>query len=151
MQRSTGRGGAGNIQPSASIGREDNYSPNRGREIKADATNDKARIHRILSLHVQLTSLSSTQAKSSGRGGVGNIRSRSRARSASVVPEGCPQTASMVSEEAAVISAHERSVIEDARKNIMLVSIEFGAVRALRQSLPPSRPLRLLPRLSLSN
>lgn len=54
-----------------------------------------------------------------GRGGMGNIRSGSRARSASKVPENLPQTASLVSNQAADMAEYERYVIqqnEEAQK-----------------------------------
>ncbi|KAF7794022.1 hypothetical protein EIP86_005150 [Pleurotus ostreatoroseus] len=94
--KSTGRGGAGNIHASPSVGpdNEIDYSPSRGREVDVDPDH----------------------AKSSGRGGLGNIRSRSRAHSASVVPEGFPQTASIVQEHTANTAAYEQRVIEEASK-----------------------------------
>ncbi|KIP09783.1 hypothetical protein PHLGIDRAFT_11763 [Phlebiopsis gigantea 11061_1 CR5-6] len=91
--KSSGRGGAGNIKASPSIGHdiEDSLSPSRGRELPIG---DKTR--------------------SVGRGGVGNIRSQSRARAASQVSEGHPHTQSILSENSANTAAFERAVIEDA-------------------------------------
>ena len=43
---------------------------------------------------------------------MGNIRSGSQARNASLVPENHPQTASLVNDQAANIAEYERSVVE---------------------------------------
>ncbi|KAI0795640.1 hypothetical protein C8Q75DRAFT_711651 [Abortiporus biennis] len=106
--QSSGRGGAGNIRrsslsrdPAASpapAGRDpDLYSPARGREPGVDREKP-------------------TQTHAVGRGGVGNIRSRSRARATSKAPEGHPQTASIISEAAANEAEYERNVIKAAQE-----------------------------------
>ncbi|KAH9896738.1 hypothetical protein C8Q73DRAFT_642931 [Cubamyces lactineus] len=90
---SSGRGGIGNMhRPSVDTASPvranagEPLSPVRGRE----ATVDPERV------------------KSTGRGGMGNIRSGSRARSASKVPENFPQTASLVSDQAANMAEYEK-------------------------------------------
>ncbi|KAI0360808.1 hypothetical protein OH77DRAFT_724802 [Trametes cingulata] len=95
---SSGRGGIGNMHrpsgdpASPAQAPEEPISPVRGREATVDPE----------------------RAKSTGRGGMGNIRSGSRARDASkaVVPEAYPQTASLISDQAANIAEYERYVIE---------------------------------------
>ena len=57
-----------------------------------------------------------------GRGGVGNIRSSSRARATSHAPEGATQTASIINEINESNAEYERIVIqtsEDAAKNVV--------------------------------
>ncbi|KAI0689160.1 hypothetical protein BC835DRAFT_1418718 [Cytidiella melzeri] len=92
--KSTGRGGVGNIRASPSTGPQGDTEtlPPRGREVASKPN----------------------QTPSVGRGGVGNIRSHSRARAASKVPEGFPQTQSLVSEQQANTAAYEQQVIEEA-------------------------------------
>ncbi|KAH9849645.1 hypothetical protein C2E23DRAFT_888126 [Lenzites betulinus] len=96
---SSGRGGAGNMhRPSIDTDSpsrpptKEAMSPVRGREAAVDPE----------------------RAKSTGRGGMGNIRSRSRARSAAKVPENLVQTASLVSDEAANMAAYEKYVIQQS-------------------------------------
>lgn len=126
QQKSTGRGGAGNIRASPSVGQPgetDSLSPVRGREI--DNRQDKVRSSRSFVLYDNIVSNihphSHSQIQSVGRGGVGNIRSRSRSRAAAQIPDGFPQTQSLVSEHQAATAAHERRVIEDAAKANIVV------------------------------
>lgn len=84
---------------SPSVGPDgEKFSPSRGREIAVDAE----------------------AAKSSGRGGVGNIRSLSRTRAASRIPEGYPATAALVGDRAANEAAYEKHVIEEAGKQAVV-------------------------------
>ncbi|CDO77528.1 hypothetical protein BN946_scf184912.g27 [Trametes cinnabarina] len=99
--QSSGRGGIGNMhRPSdtASPTRpgDEPLSPVRGREATVDPE----------------------RAKSTGRGGMGNIRSGSRARSASQIPipENHPQTASLVSDQAANIAEYEKYVVQQSEE-----------------------------------
>ncbi|KAI0341542.1 hypothetical protein BDW22DRAFT_314331 [Trametopsis cervina] len=121
---STGRGGIGNIypvplSPSAPDPENDESPPGLpGRELETD-TDDRAR--------------------SVGRGGVGNIRSGSRARAASLVPEGFPQTQSIVSENHASTAAYERQVIEDATKAKVVRSSGRGGAGNISGSRSRSR------------
>ncbi|KAI0088774.1 hypothetical protein BDY19DRAFT_993611 [Irpex rosettiformis] len=120
FQKSTGRGGAGNIAVSPSTGpRSDpeSFSPVRGREV--DSTHEKI--------------------KSVGRGGVGNIRSRSRSRAAAQIPEGFPQTQSLVSDYQANTAAYERQVIEDATKAKIVHSSGRGGAGNISNSRSRSR------------
>ncbi len=59
---------------------------------------------------------------------MGNIRSGSQARSAAVIPENYPQTASLVSDHAASIAEYERSVVQQSEQN----------TRAVRPSASPA-------------
>ncbi|TBU42334.1 hypothetical protein BD309DRAFT_866575 [Dichomitus squalens] len=95
LYQSSGRGGVGNIRrpstdPASPPPPSEPLSPVRGRETHVDPE----------------------RLKSTGRGGMGNIRSGSQARNASVVPENHPQTASLVSDQAASVAEYERSVVE---------------------------------------
>ncbi|KAI0776421.1 hypothetical protein BC629DRAFT_645214 [Irpex lacteus] len=118
--KSTGRGGAGNIRVSPSTGPHadaENFSPVRGREI--DSNHDKI--------------------QSVGRGGVGNIRSRSRSRAASQIPDGFPQTQSLVSEHQANNAAYERQIIEDATRSAVVHSSGRGGAGNISNSRSRSR------------
>ncbi|KAI0635037.1 hypothetical protein C8Q77DRAFT_671096 [Trametes polyzona] len=97
---SSGRGGIGNIhRPSVDTrspsrpGAEP-MSPVRGREATVDPE----------------------RAQTTGRGGMGNIRSGSRARSVSKVPENLTQTASLVSDQAANVAEYEKYVIQQSEE-----------------------------------
>ncbi|OSD07883.1 hypothetical protein PYCCODRAFT_1358325 [Trametes coccinea BRFM310] len=100
--QSSGRGGIGNMhRPSVDTASptppaDEPLSPVRGREATVDPE----------------------RAKSTGRGGMGNIRSGSRARSASQipVPENYPQTASLVSDQAANIAEYEKYVVQQSEE-----------------------------------
>ena len=70
------------------------------------------------------------QAKSVGRGGVGNILARSRARAAAIIPEGFPQTAFIVSENAAHFAAYERQIIEGSQKSHSMVGVLLSLLMA---------------------
>ncbi|KAI8986828.1 hypothetical protein BD414DRAFT_44366 [Trametes punicea] len=96
---SSGRGGIGNIHRPADAASpirtgDEPLSPVRGRE----ATVDPERV------------------KSTGRGGMGNIRSGSRTRSASRVAENYPQTASLVSDQAANMAEYEKYVVQQSEE-----------------------------------
>ncbi|KAI0777531.1 hypothetical protein BD413DRAFT_181579 [Trametes elegans] len=98
---SSGRGGIGNMHrpsvdtasPSRPVTGEP-LSPVRGREATVDPE----------------------RAKSTGRGGMGNIRSKSRARSSSKVSEQYPQTASLVSDQAANVAEYEKYVLQQSEE-----------------------------------
>ncbi|OJT12373.1 hypothetical protein TRAPUB_11075 [Trametes pubescens] len=93
---SSGRGGIGNIHrpsidtDSPSRPNGEPMSPVRGREATVDPD----------------------RAMYTGRGGMGNIRSGSRARSASKIPENLTQTNSLVSDQAANLAEYEKYVIQ---------------------------------------
>ena len=79
-----------------------------------------------LASHPDQILFQSSQTQAIGRGGVGNIRSRSRARATSHVTEGHPQTASILSEAAASNAEYERNVIqarEEAAKTVVSLDL----------------------------
>ncbi|KAI0077598.1 hypothetical protein K474DRAFT_1595764 [Panus rudis PR-1116 ss-1] len=94
---SSGRGGAGNIRRSSQSkgpaspvinGREPEVAPPpRGRDVTVEPEKSQA----------------------VGRGGIGNIRSTSRARAASQAPDGFPQTAYILNDNAQAQAEYERT------------------------------------------
>ncbi|KAK7683043.1 hypothetical protein QCA50_013715 [Cerrena zonata] len=109
---SSGRGGAGNIRRKDSGQSQEPISPRvmTGREVEVHSPIRRGRN----------TSVDSDKSASQavGRGGIGNIRSRSRARAASHIPAGNTQlTATILSEAAANNAEYERNVIQNSQES----------------------------------
>ena len=81
------------------------------------------------------------QARSTGRGGMGNIRSGSQARSIAHVPENYPQTASLVSEHSANIAQYEQSIVQQSQETANARAVRFFPLfKFPKISSPPLLP-----------